>query len=160
MKVLPSIALAFLVSFPASSFGEDNYKVLGNYKVLNYLVEDVSENSAGVTREDLERTLKLRLMKNGIKPITDLGNKHYLYLNVTVTNIRGDYAAYVSVQLKKFSRHYVTPGHGASSDHLPYVFLSSQNSAIIVGSTKLYLLEQVEEEIDAFVLKYLEANME
>ena len=67
MKHLPLIALALLLSFPASSFAYDNYKVLGNYKELRVIVEEVRENSVGVTEEDLERTLKLRLMRNGIK---------------------------------------------------------------------------------------------
>jgi hypothetical protein len=39
----------------------------------------VDENSVGVNTEELERTLKLRLMMNGIKPITDDNSKHYLY---------------------------------------------------------------------------------
>jgi hypothetical protein len=48
MKILPLITLALLVSFSASSFGSNNYKVLGNYKELDYLVEDLRENSVGV----------------------------------------------------------------------------------------------------------------
>jgi len=48
MKHLPLLALALLVSFSASSFAYDNYKVLGNYKELRITVEDVAENSFGV----------------------------------------------------------------------------------------------------------------
>ena len=79
MKPLLLIALALLFAFPTSSFADNNYKVLGNYKVLDCLVESVDENSVGVTTEELERTLKLRLMMNGLKPITDDNSKHYLY---------------------------------------------------------------------------------
>lgn len=160
MKHLPLIALALLVSFSASSFADNNYKVLGNYKELKILVEPISENSVGVTKEDLERTLKLRLMKNGIKPRTDFGHKHNLYLNVTVVSPRGGYAASILVTLNKASSDYVSPDHGASSDHLPLFFTSSKDRGIFMGSTKSHFLEDVEQVLDTFILKYLEANME
>ncbi len=77
MRILILLALAFLGSFPASSFAKNNYKVWGSYKELDYLVEGVRENSVGLTKENLERTLKLRLMKNGIKPITAILSFQY-----------------------------------------------------------------------------------
>ena len=135
MRILPLIAIALLFSFPASSF-TDNYKVLGNYKELDYLVEGVDENSVGVTEKDLERTVKLRLMKNGIKPITKTGTEHYLYLNVNTVDINVGgrtvgAAARIDVLLKRNSRFYVSPDHGASSDHLP-TFLVLQNSGTLL----------------------------
>ena len=53
MKHLPLLALALLFSFSASSFAT-SYKVLGDHKELDFLVEPVDENSVGVTKEDLE----------------------------------------------------------------------------------------------------------
>ena len=73
---------------------------------------------------------------------------------------REGFAASVTVSLEKFSRDYVSPYHGASGDHLPNRFVSGQVNGIIVGSRKSQLLEWVEEYVDAFILKYLEANME
>ena len=67
MKHLPLIALMLLFSFSASSFGADNFRVLGNYKELRYAIEDVAENYLGVTKEDIERVLKLRISKSSIK---------------------------------------------------------------------------------------------
>ena len=161
MRVLPLIALALLVSFSASSFAVlDNHKVLGNYKELVLVVEGVRENSVGVTEKDLERTLKLRLMKNGIKPIPDFRNKHYLYLNVNILDIRGGYAANVRIELKKYSKEYVSPDHGASDSHIPRNFVSGYSGGLVTGPTKSFLLENVEEYIGQFILKYLEANME
>ena len=77
MRILILLALAFLGSFPASSFAKNNYKVWGSYNELDYLVDGVRENSVGLTKENLERTLKLRLMKNGIKPITAILSFQY-----------------------------------------------------------------------------------
>ena len=162
MKILPLIALALLVSFSASSFAYNNYKVLGNYKELKIMVEGVNENSVGVTEEDLERTLKLRLMKNGIKPHTDykVGDKHFLYLIVNIMDEKGGYSASLGVSLRKYSFHYVSPDHGASGGHIPNSFVSGYVNALVVGSKKSHLLESVEKYLDKFILKYLEANME
>ena len=161
MRFLPLIALALLVSFSASSFA-DNYKVLGDYKRLWIGVEPVSENSVGLTEEDLVRTAKLRLMKNGIKPHTDfkVGDKHWMILNVNILGRRGVNAASVTVELKKSRSGYLSPDHGASHAHLPLSFTSGDVNNLVMGFTKSELLESVEEYIDDFILAYLEANME
>ena len=160
MKHLPLIALALLLSFPASSFAYDNYKVLGNYKELRVIVEEVRENSVGVTEEDLERTLKLRLMRNGIKPITDSASKHYLYFRLTILDVIGGFAASVDINLRKLSGFYLSPAHGVSFDHIPSTFQSGGLSSVITGSEKSQVLGIVEKYIDKFILAYLEANME
>ena len=160
MKILPLIAIALLFSSPATSFAYDNYKVLGNYKELKILVEGVRENSVGVTEKKLERTLKLRLMKNGIKPTTDPSSKHFLYLTVLILDEKGGYSASVEVSLRKYSRDYVSPDHGAAGDHLPYSFVSGAVHGLVGGSSKSHLLEAIEGYIDDFILAYLEANME
>ena len=162
MRNLSLIALALLFSFPASSFAFDNYKVLGNYKELSCGVEKIDENSVGVTEKDLERTLKLRLLKNGIKPITDYDydDKHYMYLNVNIIDVIGGFAAKVVIELNKYSDDYVSPDHGASDHHIPYEFVSGGFGSMISGATKSDLLENVESCLDDFILAYLEANME
>lgn len=159
IAVLLVDGLSLLVTFSASSFADDNYKVLGNYKELDYAIEGVDENSVGVTDKDIERTVRLRLLKNGIKPIAQVG-KHFLYVNVNIMDIRGGYAASIHVDLSKFSSDYVSPDHGASNEHIPYSFVSGEINTLFVGSKKSHVLEQVEEEMDEFILKYLEANME
>ena len=99
-------------------------------------------------------------MKNGIKPINDFPIKHYLHLTVTILDIRGGYAANILVTLNKVSSDYVSPDHGASSDHLPYAFMSSKDGGIFSGSTKSHLLGDVETVLDDFILAYLEANLD
>ena len=164
MKHLPLIAIALLFSFPAFSFA-DNYKVLGNYKELHVVVEELDKNSVGVTRKNLERTVKLRLMKNGIKPITDTRSKHYLYLRVNIMDILYPIKAIgvavkLDITLQKYSSDYVSADHGASRDHVPTTILSSHDGGLALKTSKAGVLEVVEEEIDTFILKYLEANME
>ena len=109
--------------------------MLGDYKELQIIVENVDKNSVGITTKDLERTLKLRLM-------------------------RGGFSARIDIELSKSVYFYISPDHGATPDHIPSVFRSGGIRTIVTGSTKSFLLESVETVLDDFILKYLEANME
>ena len=49
-----------------------------------------------------------------------------------------------SVELRKYFSDYASPDHGASHDHLPKSSESGGIAAIIKGSTKSDILENVE----------------
>ena len=172
MKHLPLLALALLFSFPAySSSIDDNYKVLGNHKELKVIIAEVDKNVFGVTDWNLEKIIKKRLKKNGIKPLTldyslkEAMQKHWLYLESQIMDIdlgarTLGVAVKINISLEKKSRLYVSPDHGASLDHVPTVFRSAQDSWLGIKTSKADVLELVERVVDTFILKYLEANME
>ena len=69
-------------------------------------------------------------------------------------------AVKLDITLQKYSSDYVSADHGASRDHVPTTILSSHDGGLALKTSKAGVLEVVEEEIDTFILKYLEANME
>jgi hypothetical protein len=81
MKHLPLIALALLFSFPAFSFDE-NFRVKTDYKEVQIVFGNVSENRLGLTLSDLI---------DGIERLLDNFILKYLEANMDVSSPQNGY---------------------------------------------------------------------
>ena len=129
-----------------------------NYKILNALVEVVTENKTGLTTEKVENALKLRLLGNGIKTNTETESlSHYLYVNV---NVLPNGAAYnVTVEF----RRYVFGYPKEISDQTGIRFSPQQGTYNVLGLTggsASFIIEALNGALDKFLLDYLESNIE
>ena len=131
-------------------------KVKGNYKNLHILVESINENAANLTKEQVERAVKLRLLRNGIKTLEDRNAPHYLYININISK-KGTFYGFEFV-LWKYALDYGVDQSITGISFMPRqgpyasVGLAGQNSTAFIG--------HLETVLDAFILDYLESNME
>ena len=77
--------------------------MLGNYKQPKVLVDSVGENSLEITEENLERTVELRLLKSGIKPIPSNVSDHFLIVDLNIMDISGGFSAFLKLSLSRYS---------------------------------------------------------
>lgn len=158
MKFITTLlALLFCSSFTSNAEIYPGMKVIGGYKALDVSFAPVNRNQFGLTQEDVERTVKLRLLTNGIKTVgrTKL---HYLYIDVNTLESQNDTIFDIDLKLKKYSDAY-----GVSRNAAGFVFIpnqSSYGSVGIINTSKSFILESLLNALDKFLLDYLESNME
>jgi hypothetical protein len=155
MKAL--LTFLILALFASSVFAKKlpGLKVKGNYKELLALVEEVPKNDAGLTREDVQRAVKLRLLANGIKTPGSLG-PHYLYVRVGM--LSDGRAFKIDVFLVKTSSAYGVDAKVAGSTFTPDV--QSYGTLGSAGKDKQYVLGALNGLLDDFLLDYLETNID
>ena len=155
MKQL-SILITLLISLGLSStcWGKvfKSLKV-PNYKNIQVLVEDVHENSVGITSENIETAAKLKLLRNGVK-LTPLSNP-YIYVSINVVDVtlgaRVLGVAYnIIIGLSKYD---IEKGY-------TYTPLDSSISAIGLSTNLEDFRAYLDNCLDKFILNYLESNME
>jgi hypothetical protein len=131
-------------------------KVIGDYKKLKIVVESVPRNEAGLTSEAIEKAVKLKLLSNGIKPLTRVNDvaPHFLHIDVLITP-DGTFLIYISLQ--KYSYNY-----GVDTNAAGQRFKPQQGNYDIIGraETASFIVDQVAKKVGDFLLDYFESNME
>jgi hypothetical protein len=155
---MKAILTCLILALFASSVFAKKYrglKVKGDYKVLTVLVEGFPKNDAGLTKEDVIRAVKLRLLANGIKTPDYLG-PHYLYVQVSV--LADGNAFSIDVSLVKYSLAYGVDVNVAGSYFSPEK--GSYSGVGTAAKSKQYILGALNSHIDRFLLDYLESNID
>jgi len=171
MRNLPLIALLLLVSSFQSAFSQaflTNLKTFGTPNEIPILVYPVDKNNLEITSEDLLRTMKLRLIKNGIKPLTltpGLALSGTTVELITSDLANGGITGVLQLYHLKSSSRYTDlfTDRLYMSDIRPYMpemFVSGQSTELFIRNTKASFMAFLEESFDTWILKYLEANME
>ena len=156
LRVLIVVAIGLNFTFVAQAEEWEGLVVRGDYKKLNVACQ-VGENQWGITKTDIERAVKLRLLGNGVKmlPLSDDASAWTHWLKVNFQAV-GDVYTY-SLELNKVSKVYannafflgpvITPWQGTYGS-----FGKTPNKADIINS--------LNSTIDDFLLDYLESNIE
>ena len=150
------ITLLVVSSLALSGKVYPGLKVKGDYKNLNILVEGIPENAANLTKEKVEKTVKLRLLRNGIKTAADGYFPHYLYVNINISS-KGTFYGF-DIQLWKYAGQY-----GLDQSITGFSFMPSQGaygSIGLAGQDFSHVIKHLEDILDSFILDYLESNME
>jgi len=127
-----------------------------DYKNLSIVVETVGENKMGLTTEKVENAVKLRLLGNGIKRKNG-STSHYLYVRLTV--FPNGTAFSVSVEFSRFSFAYPKE----ISDKTGSKFVPDQGTYSMLGlagGSASHIIASINEQLDEFLLDYLESNIE
>jgi hypothetical protein len=157
MKIFTLFALILCLGI-SNGFGKvyPGLKVLGDFRKIQLLVEDVTPNKL-VTYKEIVNTAKLKLFANNIK--ANAFDSEYVYLNVNVMPLDDgvNFVFYVGLALKKSSSTY-----GVSKTVAGVVFKPNQGQYGYVGicSDKSSLLDAIKLRIDKFLVDYIESNME
>ena len=152
--------LAYLLCFSISTFASariyPGLKVLGNHKEIPVLIEPPGENNLNLSYSDIERSVKLKLLGNGIKVSNNWnGIKHILVVAITPLDKGDGSMLSIDVQLRKFSKEYKVDQSVAG-----VAFAPEQGSYNIVGYTndKSNALTWLNEKVEEFLIDYLESN--
>jgi hypothetical protein len=124
-----------------------------NYKKIQVIIENVSENSVGITSGNIETAVKLKLLRNGIK-ITPKSNP-YIYVAVNVMDLElGTRVVGVA--------YNVTIGLIKFDFEKGYSYLPWDSSMGVIGSSPSLgdFRTKFDNYLDIFILNYLESNME
>jgi hypothetical protein len=164
MKIFTLFALVLYLGI-STGFGKVylGLKVKGDYKKLHIAFEDVEENPLKISTEDVVRTIKLSLLRNGIKPIDlmiegSAAQKadHYLYFSMATIPIGRSIAYSWTLELAKFTRSYMKTGSETASIYVPR---QGDYSPFGVEHQKADFLDSLRSRVDKFCLNYLESNM-
>jgi hypothetical protein len=160
MKLVKALIAIAAIGVGSQVFGKayPGLEVGFTFREVN-LISDVqdSDGKGGVTKEDIERTVKLKLLTRGFKVLpkgsySPTGG--YIYVNINVV----DAAFGVSVQLEKFPHHFgIPPNRGTGSVFTPHQGVYSSTGT--VGLNKKFILDYMEGLLDRFILDYLESNL-
>lgn len=131
-------------------------KVIGNHKELCFSII-FQDGGTDLTKDSFERAIKLRLIKNGIKPLKPNSTaKHFLL--VKLQQLESDGIFRIGVTLSKISER-----NGVSPEIAGFSFTPSQGPYSFIGKSRqngVYIIESLEEALDMFILNYLESNIE
>lgn len=152
--------LTYLLCFSISTFASariyPGLKVLGNHKEIPVLIEPPGENNLNLSYSDIERSVKLKLLGNGIK-VRDNWNgiKHILVVAITPLDKGDGSMLSINVQLRKFSKEYNVDQSVAG-----VAFEPEQGSYDIIGYSykKSSALTWLNEKVEEFLIDYLESN--
>ena len=156
MKIFTLFALVLCLGI-STGFGKvyPGLKVLGDFRKLHLVVEDINSNKF-VTHDEIVNTAKLRLFANNIK--TQEFGSEYLYLNVNLVPLIDGVNFVYNVHLA-FTKSSST--YGVSKTVAGVVFKPQQGQYSYVGVTrdKSDLLDAIITRIDKFLVDYIESNM-
>jgi len=152
--------LTYLLCFSISTFASariyPGLKVLGNHKEIPVLIEPPGENNLNLSFYDIERSVKLKLLGNGIKVRNNWnGIKHILVVAITPLDKGDGSMLSIDVQLRKFSKEYNVDQSVAG-----VAFEPEQGSYDIIGYSykKSSALTWLNEKVEEFLIDYLESN--
>ena len=154
MKAILTFLTLALFASPLLAKKYPGLKVRGNYKVMDVVVENVGNNTLGLTTQDVERAVKLRLLANGIKGGKILGHQLYVRVGVLSTGNAFD----LDVIFEKISFAYGVDEKVAGISFTPNQ--GSYGSYGTAGRSKQAILEALNAQLDSFLLDYLESNIE
>jgi hypothetical protein len=105
MKATFTFLILALFASPLLAKKYPGLKVKGNYKEIHLVIENIQENEARLTNEDVSRAVRLRLLANGIKVRSraELAD-HFLHINIGI--LSSGAAFDIDVCLKKVSKRY------------------------------------------------------
>jgi len=155
MKQL-SILITLLISlgFSSACWGKFHKSLkVPNYKNIQVLVEDLYDNSVGITRGKVETAVKLKLLRNGIK-VTPLSNP-YIYVVVNVVDVK------VGGKTKGVA-YNISLGLCEMDFEKGDWYMPSQSSVGGIGLATSFEVfrTDLDNYLDQFILDYLESNME
>ena len=158
MKILHAIvvAAAIIIGSQASAEIKPGLEVGFTFREVMVVVEDPGEEGKkiGLTKEDVERTVKLKLLSRGLRQVEKSPSGSYLYVRVSVASN----AFHLLSRLRKFSLHYGIPlDRGTGSTFIP-----GKQGYAVVGThdgSKKFILDALEVTLDLFILDYLESNL-
>jgi len=131
--------------------------VFADYRSMPISVFCTPENGIGMTKTEVEKAVKLRLLANKLNP-TDLVNSSSHCLKVDVCLSKGGTAFYLTAYLMKSASSY-----GANANNsllLGSMIIPSQNTYDVLGNStsKSFIIENLNKVLDNFLLDYLESN--
>lgn len=155
MKQL-SILITLLIGlgFSSACWGEvhESLKVT-NYKNIQLLVKPVEDNCLGISAKNIELLTKLKLLRNGIKTVSD--SNPFIYIDVSVID--------VNVGGKKFGAAYkieINLQDSGFEKEGVYSNSLTLEGGLCIGNSYKTFERDFEEFLDKFILNYLESNME
>ena len=158
MKILHAIVITAAIVIGSQAFGEikPGLEVGFTFREVMVVVEDPGDEGEkiGLTKEDVERTVKLKLLSRGLRQVEKSPSGSYLYVRVSVASN----AFHLLSRLRKFSLHYGIPlDRGPGSPFIP-----GKQGYAVVGThdgSKKFILDALEVTLDLFILDYLESNL-
>jgi hypothetical protein len=161
MKLVKTLIAIAAIGVGSQAFGKayPSLEVGFTFREVALIVEDPGEHAKkiGLTEEDIERTVKLKLLTRGFKVIPEgefSPTGSYLHIESHVVGS----AFRLRVNLSKYSAHFGIPynrGTGTSFDPSQ----GSYSSTGTHGGDKKFILEWLEGVLDRFILDYLESNL-
>jgi hypothetical protein len=164
MKLVKTLIAIAAIGVGSQAFGKawPGLEVGFTFREVKVVVEDPGEDAKkiGLTKEDIERTVKLKLLTRGFKVLPKLpegekspaGGYIYVQLNVVAE------AAGCDVSLRKYAHHFGIPSNRGTGLY----FAPRQGvyaSAGTHGGNKKFILDYMEGVLDIFILDYLESNL-
>ena len=157
MKIFTLFALVLSLGI-SNGFGKvyPGLKVKGDFRKIQLLVEDVGPNKL-VTTQDIKTTVKLRLFSNNIK-IQEYSSE-YIYVDIGVMPLKDNVNSVYAIEVRLIKR---SEPYEVSKSVAGYSFEPRQGSYAGLGIlwSKGQLLSEVQGYIDAFLVDYIESNME
>ena len=156
MKTRLSLLLLCSTLFASFAGGKADrgWKGLGKYNTMHWSVAEVPKNALGLTTKEVETTVKLALLKAGIK--TEVTRAHGL--NVYVNILDPGLAASIKVEMIKRSRPYSISPDIAGDEFSPL----QENYATLVspGGDRSNVLLSLRHQVERFIVDYLESQLE
>jgi hypothetical protein len=161
MKLVKTLIAIAAIGLGSQAFGEafPGLEVGFTFREVQVLVEGLSEDAKkiGLTREDIKRTVKLKLLTRGFKVVSELESPptgSYLYIQVSVVSS----GFHLNIKLNKYPWHVGIPSErGMGGLVTPAQGLYSATGSH--GGDEKYILDGLEDFLDRFILDYLESNL-
>ena len=130
-------------------------KVHGDHGVLEPIVSEVPKNRSGVTRKDILKRVRLKLLESGIKPEAPLYNTHFMEVDFVI--LSGGTSFALEVSLKKMAQAY-----GYDPQKVGKIITLPQGKYGVFGNAgrdKSYVLDAVDEVVEEFIADYKDSNL-
>jgi hypothetical protein len=130
-------------------------KVHGDHGVLEPIVSEVPKNRSGVTRKDILKRVRLKLLESGIKPEAPLYKTHFMEVDFVI--LSGGTSFALEVSLKKMAQAY-----GYDPKKVGKIITLPQGKYGVFGNAgrdKSYVLDAVDEVVEKFILDYKDSNL-
>ena len=127
---------------------------VNDYQALHIVVEDLSqaEKDLGLTRERIQTKVELRLRQAGIRPRSQIGPSHYVYVRVSALGAM----FHVDVKFDRFAEFTLPNGESYS------MFVTTWTSSAMGthGRDSEYIIGIVDQGLDEFLNEYPKANQQ
>jgi hypothetical protein len=130
-------------------------KVHGDHGVLEPIVSEVPKNRSGVTRKDILKRVRLKLLESGIKPEAPLYKTHFMEVDFVI--LSGGTSFALEVSLKKMAQAY-----GYDPKKVGKIITLPQGKYGVFGNAgrdKSYVLDAVDEVVEKFIVDYKDSNL-
>ena len=119
LRVLLVLAIGLKLAGVAKAEYFDGLVVHGpDYKNLQITVENINENTVGITKKDIETEIKLLCLQNGIKASFETTKKQCLYVNINILkkgnvwNVELNYKKFTPPDIVMHTGPVYTPDQG------------------------------------------------